>query len=90
MPNMKMNSMSTEPVTMLMVCILIDGKEILLHALRNEDVMKGDLMGWTLVESRGVHALNETTFLVTYTSHILADEIGSAIEKKFMNGWANQ
>ena len=56
------HSMSTEPVTMLMVCVLIDGKEILLHALRNEDVMKGVLMSWTLVEPRSVSALNETTF----------------------------
>ena len=38
-------------------------------------------MSWTLVEPRGVHALNETTFLVTSLSGILADEIWSAIEK---------
>ena len=37
-------------------------------------------MSWTHVEPRGVHALNETTFLVTYSSGILADEIGSATE----------
>ena len=42
-------------------------------------------MSWTHVEARGVHALNETTFLVTYSSDILADEIGSAIEK--INEW---
>ena len=40
MLNMNMNAVSTEPVTTLMVCILIDGKEILPHALRNEDAMK--------------------------------------------------
>ena len=36
---------------------------------------------WTHVEPRGVQALNETTFLVTYSSGILAEEIGSAVEK---------
>ena len=43
--------------------------------------MKGVLIGGTHVEPRSVHALNETTFLVTYSSGILAEEIGSAIEK---------
>ena len=38
-------------------------------------------MSWTHVEPRSVHALNETTFLVTYSSGILAKEIGTAIEK---------
>ena len=75
------NSAFTDPVTTLMVCILIDIKEILPHVLRNEDVMKGVLMSWTHVEPRSVHVLNETTFLVTYSSGILAEEIGSAIEK---------
>ena len=37
-------------------------------------------MSWTHVESRSVHALNETTFLVTYSSGILAKDIGSVIE----------
>ena len=81
MTNMNTNAVSTDPVTTLMVCILIDDKEILPHALQNEDVMKGVLMSWTHVEPRGVQTLNETTFLVTYSSGILADEIGSAIEK---------
>ena len=76
-----MNAGLTEPNTMLMVHMLIDGKEILLLALHNEDVAKGVLMSWTHVESRNVHALNDTTFLVTFASGILADEIGSAIEK---------
>ena len=66
MANMNTNAVSTKPVTMLMVCVLIDGKEILLHALQNEDVVKGVLMSLTHVEPRGVHTLNETTFLVTY------------------------
>ena len=73
-------SLTTEPVTTLMVHILIDRKELLSHALRNEDVTKGVLMSWTHVEPRSVQALNETTFLVTYSSSILAEEIGSAIE----------
>ena len=45
--NMNMNAMSTEPVTTLMTHVLIDGKEILPHALQNEDVTKGVLMSWT-------------------------------------------
>ena len=38
-------------------------------------------MSWMHVEPRSVQVLNETTFLVTYASGILADEIGSAVEK---------
>ena len=38
-------------------------------------------MSWTHVEPRYVQALNDTTFLVTYSSGILDDEIGSANEK---------
>ena len=38
-------------------------------------------MSWTHVEPRGVQALNETTFQVTYSSGILADGIGSGVEK---------
>ena len=79
------NSIFTDPVTTLTVCVLIDGKQILPHMLRSEDVMKEVLMSWTHVEPRGVHALNETTFLVMYSSSILAEEIGSAIEK--INEW---
>ena len=33
------------------------------------------------MEPRSVHVLNETTFLVTYSSDILAEEIGTAIKK---------
>ena len=33
------------------------------------------------MEPRSAQAFNETTFLVTYASGILADEIGSAVEK---------
>ena len=43
--------------------------------------MKGVLVSWMHVEPRSVQALNETTFLVTYASGILADEIGTAVEK---------
>ena len=70
-----------EPVTTLTVCVLIDEKEVLPHALQNEDVPQGVLMSWTHVEPRSVHAVNESTFLVTYSSGILAKEIGTAIEK---------
>ena len=51
--------------------------------------MKGILIGGTHVEPISVHALNESTFLVTYSSGRLAEEIGSAIEK--IDEWlANQ
>ena len=66
---------------MLMVCILIDGKEVLPQALQNEEVTKGVLRGCTHVEPWSVQTLNETTFLATYTSDILAGEIGAAVEK---------
>ena len=38
-------------------------------------------MSWIHVEPRSVQDLNETTFLVTYASGILAEEIGSPDEK---------
>ena len=79
--NVNMNTELTELSTMLMVCMLINRKEILLTALWNVDVAKGVVMSWTHVEPRNVQTLNETTFLVTYASGILADEIGSAVEK---------
>ena len=75
------NSVSPEPVTTLTVHVLIDGKEVLPHAFQNEDVAKGVLISGSHVEPRSVHVFNETTFLVTYSSGILAEEIGSAIEK---------
>ena len=43
--------------------------------------MKGVLVSRTHIKPRGVHALNETKFLVTYSSGILGEDIGSAIEK---------
>ena len=42
---------------------------------------KGVLIGATHVEPRCVYALNETTVLVMYSLGVLADDIGSAIEK---------
>ena len=56
-------------------------REILLDIFHNEDIVKGVLVSWTHVEPRSVYALNETTFLVIYSSGILAEEIESAIEK---------
>ena len=44
MTNVNMNAVLAEPVTMLMVHVFIDGKEILPHVLQNEDVAKGVLM----------------------------------------------
>ena len=70
---------------MLTVHILIEERHILPAIFRNEDITKGILIGMTNVEPRNVHALNETTFLVTYPSGILAEDIGSAIEK--INEW---
>ena len=75
------NAIPMEASTTLMVCILIDGKEILLQVLHNEEVTKGVLMGWTNIEPKSIQALNETTFLATYAAGILAEQIGTAIEK---------
>ena len=75
------NTVPMESSTTLMVCILIDGKEILPQVLQNEEVMKGVLMGWMHVEPKNVQALKETTSLATYAASILAEEIGAAIEK---------
>ena len=76
MANMNHNAMPIEANMTLMVCILIDGKEILLHALGNEEIMKGVLTGWTTVERKRLQALNETTFLAKFAAGILAEEIG--------------
>ena len=71
--------------TTLTVCILIDGKEILPQALYHEEVAKGVNTGWANVEPKRLQALNETTFLATFTAGILAEEIGIAIER--MDNW---
>ena len=47
--------------------------------------MKGVLTGWMNVEPKRLQVLNETTFLATYAVGILADEIGTAIER--INNW---
>ena len=85
MANMNCNAMPTEANTTWMVCMLINGKEILLQALCNEKVAKGVITGWMNVEPKRLQALNETTFLATFVLGILAEEIGIAIEK--INNW---
>ena len=75
------NSVSPELVTTLTVHVLIDGRKVHPDVFQNEDVAKGVLMSWTHVEPRSVQALNETTFLVTYSLGLLAEEIGTVIEK---------
>ena len=81
MANLNWNAMPMEAYTTLTVHILIEGKEILLQALCNVEVAKGVLTGWTNVEPKRLQALNETTFLATYATDILAEEIGTAIER---------
>ena len=81
MANMNCNAMPTEANATLMVCMLINGKEILLLVLHNEEVAKGVLTGWMNVEPKRLQALNETTFLATFAVGILAEEIGTAIER---------
>ena len=77
----ELDAMPTEANTTLKVCMLIDGKEILLQALCNEEVMKGVLTGWTNVELRRLQALNETSFLATFAVGNLAEEIGTALRE---------
>ena len=62
MANMNCNTLPTEANTTLTVCILIYGKEILPQALHHEEVAKGVITGWTNVEPKRLHSLNETTF----------------------------
>ena len=81
MANMNHNAMPMEANTTLTVCVLISGKEILLQALHNEEVTKGVLTGRTNVEPKWLQALNETTFLATFTVGILAEVIGTAMER---------
>ena len=78
---MNQNAMPTEASTTLMVHVLIDGREILPQAPHNEEVAKGVLMGWMNVEPKILQAFNETTFLATYAAGMLAEEIGTVIEK---------
>ena len=81
MANRNWNAMPMEASMTLTVCILIDGKEILPQALCNEEVVKGVLMGWMNVEPKRLQDLNEITFLAIYAVGILAEEIGTAIDK---------
>ena len=85
MANMNWNAMPMETSMMMMVHVLINGKEILPQVLCNEEVTKGVLIGWTKVEPKSMQALNETTFLATYAAGILAEEIGTAIQT--INNW---
>ena len=70
-----------EVVITLIIPLLIERRDILPDILRKEDIIKGVLIGVTTIAPRSVHALNETTFLVTYPLGILAEDMGSAIEK---------
>ena len=81
MANINWNAMPMEANMTLMVCMLIKGKEILLQALCNEEVTKGVLTRWMNVEPKRLQTLNETTFLAIFVAGILADEIGTAIER---------
>ena len=81
MANMNHNAMPMEANTTLMVCVLVDRKEILPQALGNEEVAKGVITEWTNLEPKRLQALNETTFLATFAAGNLAEEIGVAIEK---------
>ena len=85
MANMSHNAMPMEASMTLMVHVLINGKEILLQALCNKEVTKGVFMGWTKGEPKRLQDLNETTFLAIYAVGILAEGIGTAIEK--INNW---
>ena len=73
------NSVSAEPVTTLTVCILIDGKDILLDVFRNEDIVKGILVSITLSNLEVYMLIMRLHFIVMYLSWILVDDIGSAI-----------
>ena len=77
---MNCNAMTMKANTKLTICIS-NGKEILLHILHNEEVAKGVLTGWMNVEPKRLQALKETTFLATFAVGILAEEIGTAMEK---------
>ena len=46
MTDVNRNAMPMKASTTLMVCILIDGKDISLQVLQNEEVTKGVLMGF--------------------------------------------
>ena len=60
-------------------------EEIPPDVFRNEDITKWGLIGMTHMEPRSGYAVNETTFCITYSLGILADDLGFAIEK--INKW---
>ena len=78
---MNCNAMPTVANMTLTVHMLINGKEILPQAFHNEEAAKGVLTGWMNVEPNRLQALNETIFLATFAVGILAEEIGTAIER---------
>ena len=65
MANMSQKAMPMEANMTLTVCMLINGKEILLQALHNEEVVKEVLTRWTNVGPKRLQAVNGTTFLAT-------------------------
>ena len=81
MANMNWNAMPMEANMTLMVHVLTNGKRFSPQALCNEEVAKGVLTGWMNVEPKRLQTLNETTFLATFAVGILAEEIGTAIER---------
>ena len=46
------NSVTTELVTTLTICVLIKGRDILLEIFRNDDISKGVLIGMTHIEPK--------------------------------------
>ena len=83
------NAVVTESVTILMLHVLIDRKEILPQVLKNEEVVKRVLMGWMYIEPKNVQVLNETTFLDTYASCIVVRRLGLLL-KRLRIGWTSQ
>ena len=79
------NSVTAEPVTTLTIHVLLEGRDILPEIFRNDDIVKGVLIGMTHIEPRSVHALNETTFLMTYPLGISARDM--VLPSKKINEW---
>ena len=79
------NSVTAELVTTLTLSVLIEGRGIIPEIFINDDIVKGILIGGTHVVPRSVHALNETTFLVTYLLGVSATTLVLPL-KKSMNG----
>ena len=73
------NSITAGLEMTLTICILIEGRDILPEIFRNDDIAKGVLIGVTQIEPRSVHALNVTTFLVTYPSELSPEDIENSM-----------